>query len=247
MKLQDRQSFCLLLSVKESEYDKALLKAVFYDKDLDGLWKEVVFAEGNLSDFSIVDNIIIFAENTLEQLLEEAKIGFSNEQQVEKERRAEQERLRAEHVRKMQEEDEYRRQEILRQHEEAEKKLQQQKEEDFKRNMESNFSQQETQVRDATGNRWIKCEFCGRIAMENEFCFYGGAGHINLGTCKKCSANNPAVKQKAEEQTAKLRGKYDPNVCPECGGRLRERSGPYGRFMGCSNYPTCRYNRKIRN
>lgn len=275
MKLQDRQSFCLLLSVEGAEYDKALLEAVFYDKDLDGLWKEVVFAEGSLSDFSIIDNSIIFAENALEQLLAEAKIAFSNEQQVEKERRAEQERLRAEHIRKMQEEDERRRQEILRQRKEAEKKLQQQKEEaekrrkefeekrrievekqqeeqrqreeDFKRNMQSNFLQQETQVRDAAGNRWIKCEFCGKIAMENEFNSYGGAGHINLGTCKECSANNPAVKQKAEEQTAKLRGKYDPNVCPECGGRLRERSGPYGRFMGCSNYPTCRYNRKIRN
>lgn len=275
MKLQDRQKFCLLLSVQEAEYDKALLKAVFYDKDLDGLWKEVVFAEGKLSDFSIVDNNIIFAEYALEQLLAEAKIVFSNEQQIEKERRAEQERLRAEYVRKMQEEDERRRQEILRQREEAEKKLKQQKEEaekrrkefeenrrqeverqqeeqrqreeDFKRNMQSNFSQQETQVRDAAGNRWIKCEFCGKIAMENEFNSYGGVGHINLGTCKECSANNPAVKQKAEEQTAKLRGKYDPNVCPECGGRLRERSGPYGRFIGCSNYPTCRYNRKIRN
>ena len=275
MKLQDRQSFCLLLSVHDAEYDKALLKAVFYDKDLDGLWKEVAFAEGRLSDFSIIDNNIIFAENTLEQLLVEAKIGFANDQQVEKERGAEQERLRAEYVRKMQEENERRRQEILRQHEEAEKKLQQQKEEaekrrkefeekrrieverqqeekrqreeDFKRNMESNFSQQETQVRDAAGNRWIKCEFCGKIAMESEFSTYGGVGHINLGTCKECSANNPAVKQKAEEQIAKLRSKYDPNVCPECGGRLRERSGPYGRFMGCSNYPICRYNRKIRN
>ena len=275
MKLQDRQSFCLLLSVDGAEYDKALLEAVFYDKDLDGLWKEVVFAKGILSDFSIIDNSIIFAENALEQLLAEAKIAFSNEQQVEKERRTEQERLRAEHIRKMQEEDEHRRQEILRQRKEVEKKLQQQKEEaekrrkefeekrrievekqreeqrkreeDFKRNMQSNFLQQETQVRDAAGNRWIKCEFCGKIAMEKEFNSYGGAGHINLGTCKECSTNNPAVKQKTEEQTAKLRGKYDPNVCPECGGRLRERSGQYGRFRGCNNYPICRYNRKIRN
>lgn len=275
MKLQDRQSFCLLLSVEGAEYDKALLEAVFYDKDLDGLWKEVVFAEGSLSDFSIIDNSIIFGGNALEQLLAEAKIAFSNKQQVEKERRNEQERLRAEYIRKMQEEDERRRQEILRQRKEEEKKLQQQKkeaekrrkefeekrrievekqqeeqrqrEEDFKRNMQSNFLQQETQIRDAAGNRWIKCEFCGKIAMESEFSIYGGAGRINLGTCKECSTNNLVVKQRAEEQTVKLRSKYDPNVCPECGGRLRERSGQYGRFMGCNNYPTCRYNRKLRN
>ncbi|MBQ5851022.1 MAG: topoisomerase DNA-binding C4 zinc finger domain-containing protein [Lachnospiraceae bacterium] len=175
----------------------------------------------------------------------------------------------------MQEEDERRRRELLCQREEVEKKLQQQKEEaerrrkefeekrrieierqqeeqcqrdeDFKRNMESNFSQQETQVRDAAGNRWIKCEFCGKIAMENEFNSYGGAGHINLGTCKECSANDLTVRKKTEEQTMKLRSKYDTSICPECGGKLCERSGPYGRFMGCSNYPNCRYNRKIRN
>lgn len=95
-------------------------------------------------------------------------------------------------------------------------------EDDFKRNMESNFSQQETQVRDSEGNCWIKCEFCRKIAKENEFTSYGGAaGHINLGTCKECSDNNPAVRQKAEEKIPKVRMKYDSNVCPECGGKLR--------------------------
>lgn len=29
--------------------------------------------------------------------------------------------------------------------------------------------------------------------------------------------------------------------CPRCGGELVLRNGQYGRFYGCSNYPTCRY------
>ena len=29
--------------------------------------------------------------------------------------------------------------------------------------------------------------------------------------------------------------------CPKCGGDLVERQGRYGRFLGCSNYPRCRY------
>jgi len=29
--------------------------------------------------------------------------------------------------------------------------------------------------------------------------------------------------------------------CPRCGGRLVERSGEYGKFMGCSKYQRCRY------
>lgn len=32
--------------------------------------------------------------------------------------------------------------------------------------------------------------------------------------------------------------------CPECGGRLVPRKGPYGSFMGCSNYPKCKYIKK---
>jgi len=31
------------------------------------------------------------------------------------------------------------------------------------------------------------------------------------------------------------------NVCPQCGGKLVERNGQYGKFMGCSNYPRCKY------
>lgn len=30
-------------------------------------------------------------------------------------------------------------------------------------------------------------------------------------------------------------------ICPQCGGRLVFRTGKYGNFYGCSNYPKCRY------
>lgn len=31
------------------------------------------------------------------------------------------------------------------------------------------------------------------------------------------------------------------NKCPKCGGQLIERNGKYGAFIGCSNYPKCKY------
>lgn len=34
-------------------------------------------------------------------------------------------------------------------------------------------------------------------------------------------------------------------VCPRCGGELVQREGRYGAFMGCSNYPRCRYTRNL--
>ena len=30
-------------------------------------------------------------------------------------------------------------------------------------------------------------------------------------------------------------------ICPKCGSKLVRRNGPYGNFLGCSNYPLCRY------
>jgi DNA topoisomerase I len=38
----------------------------------------------------------------------------------------------------------------------------------------------------------------------------------------------------------------DPRVCPTCGnGRLSLKLGRFGAFVGCSNYPDCRYTRKL--
>ena len=34
-------------------------------------------------------------------------------------------------------------------------------------------------------------------------------------------------------------------VCPDCGGELVIKQGRYGRFVGCSNYPTCRYTKPL--
>ena len=239
MKLQEKQGYCLLLEIVEADYSKANISAVFYEKDIDGLWKETEFTTDKLSRVEIVDNQLFFKGVSVERLLANAKEQFAYEQNKEKERRIQEARLREEYYKQMLEEQEKKRQE-----KEQEKR---QREEDFKRNMESNFAQQEIQVRDAEGNRWIKCEFCGKIAKESDFTFYGGAGHINLGTCKNCSDNNPAVKKKAAQEIVIQRKKYDPTICPNCGGKLRERSGPYGRFYGCTNYPKCRYSRPIRN
>jgi DNA topoisomerase-1 len=38
----------------------------------------------------------------------------------------------------------------------------------------------------------------------------------------------------------------DPRACPNCGdGRLNLKLGRYGAFIGCSNYPDCRFTRKL--
>ncbi|MCZ7670314.1 MAG: topoisomerase DNA-binding C4 zinc finger domain-containing protein [Chloroflexi bacterium] len=36
-------------------------------------------------------------------------------------------------------------------------------------------------------------------------------------------------------------------ACPDCGHDLLYRDGRYGRFIGCSNFPKCRYTEQILN
>ena len=41
-------------------------------------------------------------------------------------------------------------------------------------------------------------------------------------------------------------GGKDPRACPSCsGGRLNLKLGKFGAFIGCSNYPECRYTRRL--
>ena len=40
---------------------------------------------------------------------------------------------------------------------------------------------------------------------------------------------------------------FDSTKCPWCGGDLIKRHGKYGDFVGCTNYPNCKYTRKIGN
>ncbi|MCD7813352.1 MAG: DNA topoisomerase I [Lachnospiraceae bacterium] len=243
MKIQNRQRYCLLLgentpsgyaALTDADYDKAILRAVFYAQDIDGLWAEVLFAEGPLKQFSIYeDGSLRFMGQPLTALMmkiedkflrknaarqlqrdreairrEEAQRRFREKEEKNRER-AEQKRMQEaekhrEEIeaarkklkdlerkrnyreelakRRMAEFEEKQQEEFRRQKAEAEKR-----EANFICNMEESFSQQVTPVRDAEGNRWIKCEYCGKIAKEGNFLSYGGRGHVNLGTCKECA------------------------------------------------------------
>lgn len=53
-----------------------------------------------------------------------------------------------------------------------------------------------------------------------------------------------AMKQHVEsihETMNETKAKIEQGICPKCGGTLVERSGKYGKFIGCSNYPKCRF------
>ncbi|OEF96360.1 topoisomerase DNA-binding C4 zinc finger domain-containing protein [Desulfuribacillus alkaliarsenatis] len=38
---------------------------------------------------------------------------------------------------------------------------------------------------------------------------------------------------------------YNEKTCPQCGGKLIQKNGKYGAFMGCSSYPRCKHTASI--
>lgn len=59
----------------------------------------------------------------------------------------------------------------------------------------------------------------------------------NIGSAENRKAHVEAIHAKQNAIKA--------GVCPRCGGQLVERNDRYGKFMGCSNYPKCRYVQKM--
>jgi len=50
---------------------------------------------------------------------------------------------------------------------------------------------------------------------------------------------------KASKKLNKKNENFPVEKCPECGGNLVERASKFGRFLGCSNYPKCKFKKNI--
>lgn len=64
--------------------------------------------------------------------------------------------------------------------------------------------------------------------------------NINIVDKKQREMHVRNVRQSLNEKEYKI----ENGICPRCGGRLIRRSGTYGSFYGCSNYPKCKFTTK---
>ena len=99
------------------------------------------------------------------------------------------------------------------------------------------------------------CSKCGGATIRKT----GGSGV--LFTCSVCDGNSsagprtPQVSKasdgtklssgRAQRQPDSCDTKVAYGVCPSCGEQLIERPGRYGRFVGCTGYPACKYTRNV--
>lgn len=72
------------------------------------------------------------------------------------------------------------------------------------------------------------------------------SAHFNINTQGAHRALQDCVmNQQCYEHMGKLFKEQKVEICPQCGGVLRRRSGRFGDFYGCSNYPGCRFTRNV--
>jgi len=279
MKIQNKQGYCLYLKINGIDYSESYLSAVYFDKDEDGLWKEIEIDSAKLIDVNIINDKITFKGQYLDENLKLKKIEFDEHKKFIIAKRREQEKIEEERkriaeekrkldfeitIKRLEEEKAKRLEEENRKHllEERSRRIEEEEKVRISENAKLNsmlelsrekverreiikqLQQQEVQARDSEGNRWIKCECCGKIAKESEFKSYGGINHVNLGICYDCKINPKADEILKVEKPIEKK-KYNPNTCPECGGKLILRKGKFGEFYGCSNYPRCNFTKKL--
>ena len=66
------------------------------------------------------------------------------------------------------------------------------------------------------------------------------ADRLTVGTNLNKKSNSDHVRQ-VRQYVAENKKKVKSNICPRCEGNLVVRTGPYGKFYGCSNFPRCKY------
>lgn len=63
----------------------------------------------------------------------------------------------------------------------------------------------------------------------------------NISNLKERKKHIKNIKIDIKETKEKIQN----GICPKCGSQLIERNGKYGKFIGCSKYPKCKYTNKI--
>ncbi|WP_421077329.1 DNA topoisomerase I [Methanothermococcus sp. Ax23] len=85
----------------------------------------------------------------------------------------------------------------------------------------------------------------GRIKVLNETCEVCGAPVISIDKQKVCINPECPSKISSEEKKEIEKAEKAEKTCPKCGGKLIIKKGIYGVFLGCENYPKCRYTEKL--
>ena len=52
-------------------------------------------------------------------------------------------------------------------------------------------------------------------------------------------------KKQVRKNIKRTKKESNPSICPKCGERLLVKNGKFGKFLGCSNFPKCKFTKNI--
>ena len=78
-------------------------------------------------------------------------------------------------------------------------------------------------------------------AMESELDEIADGKVDHIKALRKFYDDFMPLMDNAYQNMEKLAPEHTGQICPECGGELVIRKGKYGKFISCSNFPTCKY------
>ena len=64
---------------------------------------------------------------------------------------------------------------------------------------------------------------------------------VNISSIIKSNLDLHTTNKEHTKNIAEMKNNIENNICPRCGGQLVLRHGKYGDFIGCSNYPNCKF------
>lgn len=254
IKIQNKQGYVLYLDLKDSMfsengYEKVTLDTRVFVQNRYQTWQEMLVISDKLDAYSVsADGDLIHNNLAVKDVVREAIEKFQSE---ENEKLQIEQAKREELLAKTKAKDEVSvptkvtvkpqktREEIQREIEEEYKKRRGFTEDGQEISL-LDFANCDKVIRDRNGERWVQCKVCGKKSLTKDFVSYGGKDTLNLGVCYTCHKDGkdnvemPVISDKENKKAREL-------VCPECGGKLVEKRGRFGTFMGCQNYPECRF------
>lgn len=112
----------------------------------------------------------------------------------------------------------------------------------FAKNLETAFEKaQELSVNIPAEQTDIICDKCGSIMVVKNGKFGKFAACPNYPECKNTKPLDSSGKPKTETPEPAPEGM----VCESCGGALVLRTGRYGSFYACENFPKCKFTKQI--
>ncbi len=119
---------------------------------------------------------------------------------------------------------------------------------DFYKPFEKNLKMKNKEIKkeDFQKDLGRKCPNCGNKLIEKFGRFGKFIACSNYPECK--FTEKTKEDQAVEDKIIKSEGGKDGKViCEKCGSPMNVKNGPYGPFLGCSNYPACKNIKKVEN